>query len=139
MTDPAARVAHDLAEDGRCLGQIVDLISSRCPWQDWPEQSRADVLSACDARGLNPAERVKADALRWHLFRRHDVSQPGQEVPAAHRVVERVRSDLIGLVRLGSGRYLLGDIPGCGPDLEEVVPPTRPRSPDTPNCMPTRV
>ena len=102
-------VEGDIGSASRCLALCVEMIRDRHPIADWPEDARMALLSACFGAPDGDIERRKAAALRWHLFRR-SAFEAFRDVPADGHAAERLRADLPGLVGLGSGRFLLGDI-----------------------------
>lgn len=103
--DRTAVEAAIMAED-TVLEQCLDGIDARVPVSEWPQAARDAFLGAIaeDQRG-NERERAKARDLRQHLFRGRPGPAPRPEF-ARLTTAERVRADLIGLVKPGAGTYL---------------------------------
>lgn len=96
-----------IAGENRILQECADLLKRRIPLCDWPDEVRIAFLLAL--RTEEGREAYKAFCMARHL--RINREFPGHSVPenptsAQRRCSERIRSDLAGLVRLGSGRYL---------------------------------
>ena len=87
------------------LEQCLDLLHRRVPLEEWPPAPRNAFLGALHAESCPPPEQQKARELHHHLFRDRPVNLPPA---AASGAAERVRTDLIALVPLGAGLYLVG-------------------------------
>ncbi len=100
-----------IVQENKILQECIDLLNHRIPLSDWPYEVRVAFLLAIQAgvRTGEGREEYKAFSVARHL--RIDRQFPGYEVPenpssVQRRCSERIRADLPGLVKLGSGSYL---------------------------------
>ena len=104
-------IARAIAAEERILAGCADLLRRKRPLAEWPPEERAALMGAlADEACRNEPEAYKARTLRAHLFRRLDV-MPGLAAHALNPAAEMVRADLIRLVPLGAGCYLLKNEP----------------------------
>lgn len=101
-----AAIEAAIGAEDTVLEECLRLLNERVPLTDWPETSCQALLGALwdhgDGRSI---EDQKARDLRWHLFRGRPSPAPRPEF-ARLTTAERVRADLMGLVKLGAGTYL---------------------------------
>jgi hypothetical protein len=110
MGSERERVEDSILAAGDSLDACVKLISRRLSLASWPECHRENLLAACFSAPSDDAiEFRKAANLRWHLFRGADQIIPAN-LPPNGPSSERIRADLVGLVKLGAGRYLVGEL-----------------------------
>lgn len=100
-----------IAHENEILEECVGLLNRRIPLSDWPYDVRVAFLLALQAEGEG-GEAYKAFSTARHL--RIDRQSLGYHVPknstaVQRRCSERIRADLSGLVKLGSGSYLLSE------------------------------
>lgn len=107
MNDRRRTVDDSVRFAGEVLAACASHIREGRALSDWTPHQREALLAACFHHPHGEEiERKKAENLTWHLFRRSSL-RPAQPVGDAGVVPERLHADLPGLVRLGSGRYLL--------------------------------
>ncbi|WP_315922129.1 hypothetical protein [Mesorhizobium sp. SP-1A] len=90
------------------MAAIVYNIRNRLPWQEWSEHDRAVFIASLAPMGKNAREEQKARDLFRHIFRM-PVIEISRDVLEHEDLADRLRADIIGLVRLGSGRYFYED------------------------------
>jgi hypothetical protein len=95
-----------IAREGESLVRIVRLVEGCVQFGDWPTEA-LEVLRAALTEGDNAVEAAKARTLARHLFRSDpnplDALPQSELAPDQRRQAERVRGDLVGLIRLGAG------------------------------------
>lgn len=106
-------VERSLLRQADQLESVVTNILGRVPWDEWSGEDRQSLVQALNPHGRSAFEQAKARNLARHLFRgdtpvfrSEDTEQETANDPSA----ERLRADLPGLLPLGSGRYLLGQL-----------------------------
>lgn len=104
--DQRSRTEARIALQARVLRDIVSLIAAKVPWGSWPRLELSVLKGALTCDGRNTFEDAKARNLEWHLFRGKTPLLEAGRLPEMSDMEERVRADLAGLVRLGSGRGL---------------------------------
>ena len=105
-------VEQHLDEQAEMLSAIRNLIEDRVAFTEWSAWEQAALITALrPPEGASEFEAMKARNLARHLFR-DDIDQTVTFDPECVRpdLADRVRADLSGLVRLGSGRYLKQDV-----------------------------
>lgn len=88
---------------------IVDNIRNRLPWLEWTEHDRAVLIASLRPMGQNAREEQKARDLFRHIFRM-PVVEISRDVMEHEDLADRSRADIIGLVKLGAGRYFYEDL-----------------------------
>ena len=109
MSD-ALYLSEEIREEERILSECVACLEAKAPLSEWPEKVRTAFLGAL-AEDTVASEREchKAYVMGRHLFR----GRPGPAPSPKHArwtVAERIRADLMGIVRLGAGTYLTNRI-----------------------------
>lgn len=103
-------IRQDIQRDGWFLVRCIEMIQSKRPLHEWPEEVADRFLCALFCgHHVNGCELDKALALHYHLFREHP--QPNVVYFSQNdSVAERIRADLIGGVTFGAGLHLYEDV-----------------------------
>jgi len=105
-------VEQHLDDQAEMLSAIRTLIEDRVAFTEWSAWEQAALIAALrPPEGASEFEVIKARNLARHLFR-DDIDQTVAFDPECMRpdLADRVRADLSGLVKLGSGTYLKQDV-----------------------------
>lgn len=107
-SNPTSRgpfVQFRLNEQARVMAAIVSNIRAQTDWGIWSSECKNVLIAALLPVDQNRQEEIKAETLKWHLFR---ANLPHLDRPKIENedLAERVRADVPGLVKLGAGRYL---------------------------------
>lgn len=97
-----------IIQENEILQKCVGLLNRRIPLSDWPHEVRVAFLLAIRLKGEG-REAYKAFSTARHLRigrQSPDYDVPENPSPVQRRCSERIRADLPGLVKLGSGSYL---------------------------------
>jgi hypothetical protein len=98
-------LTFEIMREERLLSEAAALLQGSAPLESWPQDVRDALAGAIAEGGENPIEDRKAAQLRHHLFLDLPALSPS-ETQRETRAADRLRADLVGLVRCGAGLYL---------------------------------
>ena len=100
-------IEHLIEIERATLRKCVNLLQNRIPLADWPDDVRTAFLLAVrikDEKGESYKAFRTARHLRLKIGNLPDSTK--EPTPEARRCAERIRADLVKLVKLGAAEYL---------------------------------
>lgn len=116
--DVLKAVEEHLDDQAEMLSSVRSLIEDKIPFAEWAASERAAFTAALQPpEEMSQFEKMKARNLARHLFRQDIENRlPLAEEFDRFDLADRIRADLAGLVRLGSGRHLREEVLGMTSD-----------------------